>query len=130
MIFKICKHVDRDGVSDKHGHIDVPVVPRENWLFEAPSGRYTKVKITTWHELNARMEGWPVLTVIGPGPPCTCTVHEKCSKCEKEFDKWLEYIELILMYGDNSEMVVATEASLYIMNDQGKTVDTVHCYGN
>jgi len=130
MIFKIQKHVKREGVSDKHGRIDVPVVPYENWVFEAPRARYTKVKILDWREFNVRTKDYSTLTVIGEGPPCACGFNERCEKCTKRFDKWLEFIELILMDGDRVDTVVAIESSLYIMNDQGKTVDSVYCHGD
>lgn len=40
------------------------------------------------------------------------------------------YIEIIL-FNDNAEpieMILAMQSSLYVMNDQGKTVDTIHAF--
>jgi hypothetical protein len=132
MIFKIFRHVEGERTSDRHGRIDTPnTLPSESWLFEAPSARYRKIKVKNWKEFAARTseEGFRVLTIIGQGPPCTCGPNDGCSKCkDPQVGEWLEYIELILLREEDTEMVVAMESSLYVMNDNGKTVDSIHCY--
>jgi len=111
MIFKIVHTEDRDGVSDKSGGLSQKVVPYATYVFEGKEAFYTKVMVHSTEQFENYLNTVGSHSFLFDYVPTT-------------LDKEFEFIHLRI----ESESVIAPYSSLYVMNDEGKTVDAVHCH--
>jgi len=89
------------------------VVPHESYVWEAKSAKYKKIRVESQEEFESKL---PEEVYVISGFP---QVREGCG---------VEYIELRLENEKKEcEYIVCTDGHLYIMNDQGKTIDSVNC---
>ena len=123
MIFKIVRHIEGEGVSNSQGDIRVKVVPKENRIWEAPSAIYKKVRVETRAAFEDHMNNnYGSVSVVYTPQLCSCDgIKEGCSNCKDGF----EFIELFLDGSDHAHIFCG--ANLFVMNNEGKTVDTLHC---
>jgi len=122
MIFKIQRHVNRRGTSNKRGSMNESVVPYENFIFEGKAATYYKVCVKSQKEFEEVTNQFSSCRIL----------------CGTKFDLLFsrpDGVEFIVLrvedeerFAEMHDVVIAVEASLYVMNDQGKTVDSVHCY--
>jgi len=126
MIFKIVKYTEARGVSNKRGSSEEKVGAYENWIYEKSSAKYSKINVRNIKELEKVLVDhvvihWP----YGDGNLSSCNCGEddaqqsECRFCRKG----TEFIVLNL----EGNYAVFPECSLYVMNNDGKTIDTIHC---
>ena len=106
------RDLDGPGVSDVHGRPDEKVVPSESVIFETPYVRYTKKPCP----------------LDGMQGPCSI-VFEDPAVVEGEY---LEVAieqdgEPLWLYAANSGSREGYRFAMFVMNDQGKTIDSISC---
>jgi len=106
MYVKIVGYLDDEqGVSSKQGNPEAPVVPRKQWIFEAEEVHYTKVKV-------------PDIDSLGYGRSLV-----GLSSGDKDF----EVLRITLRTDGTHEYLNARKCILYLMNNEGKTIDSMTC---
>ena len=129
MYVKIIEHLEGNGVFPKYGNGDL-VVPTRNHVFETDSVEYKKVRVTSQEEYKERVLVLEEYTTIGCAPIlCNCGPGDECSKCQGDESSFEFLVISIYNAGkDTWRNIVAPGCSLYVMNDQGKTIDSVICH--
>jgi len=119
MYVKIARYLeDRQEVSSNRGDLERKVVPSEHYISECVGAHYKKVAVSSmfdFHELMSKME--PV-TIITPIP---------------EKDSPFEFVQVRLVQSLENhdklvdETLIARDCTLYLMNNEGKTIDSIVC---
>jgi len=112
MFVKFRRDLNVPGVSDVHGRLDEKVVPSESVIFETPYVRYAK-------------KPCPAESMQGP---CHI-VFEDPAVVEGEY---LEVVivqdgEPLWLYAADSGSREGYRFAMFVMNDDGKTIDSVSC---
>ena len=129
MIFKIVKYPDEWelGVSDKHGRTEERVVPYKNLVFEAERAYYSKIRVYTWKQLQEYTENFDSLRFPFGG----IEQHPEGEQDEWVKENGVEFIILELYNNgfdfDDACTYCFRESNLYVMNNEGKTVDSISC---
>lgn len=118
MFIKVVRHLEEEGVSDQKGDDIVKVVPRQQYLFEIEGCpkeiTYKKVRVNNMENMNVNTETMEDYTILTPFP-----IHGSC----------FEYIEFQIP--ENGEFLretfIAPDCSFYVMNNEGRTIDSLHC---
>jgi len=119
MFVKLTKKRLRSAASDKGGNYDAKVIPYENLIYEADFVRYTKfpAPVSNGEPVHKTMKDRGVNIYSTPfGDPA-------------ELDE--EYLLISIIKGDRDSKhlcLVASGCTLFLMNDKGKTVDTISCH--
>ena len=109
-----------EGSCDGETLKEVSDVFKKNQLLECLEVTYHKVRFHDPEEFDSNLTmtrkkwGSGSVSVAGnnPDPPTS---------------QGLEYVELVLGHGDDTRVVLAVDCSVFIMNDHGRTIDTVFC---
>jgi len=123
MFIKIAWHVEEEGITPLSGIREGLVVPRQHCMFETKRAEYRKIRVRSVGDF----EKWLMADrcgheFIGPGMP-----EEALENHGVEF-------LFVRIYDDedtkesNWKNFVAPNSYLYVMNDQGKTIDTLICH--
>ncbi len=122
MFIKVVRHLDEEGVSDRKGNDNQRVVPTEHHLFDLGG---TPVKEVVYKKVRVNnKEEWK------KKEPSDYTV---VTQRPKNLDDGFEYIEFQLpkdvdhMGREVWELYIAPNCSFYVMNNEGRTVDSLHC---
>ena len=106
MYVKILNYLETDeGVSSRQGNPKEPVVPTKHWVFEAEEVHYTKVVV-------------PDIDSLGYGRSLV-----GLSSGDKDF----EVLKITLRTDGTHEYLNARKCILYLMNNEGKTIDRITC---
>ena len=118
MYIKIVRHLeDEQGVSSSRGSLEEKVVPTEHHIFECLEARYKKVTVNSTSEFHERMNKIETARIVTPIP-------EKNSP--------FEFIQIKTIIKENDEKfidetLVGRVCTLFIMNNEGKTIDRMIC---
>lgn len=111
MYVNVIETIDGKGVSDKRGNIGSKVVPSSRSMFEAEKVRYRKVGVNSLNEFNEYLGDITDYYILSELPT------------KGEF----EFVLLTLFQEEKTEYVVCSNCSMYVMNDNGKTIDSLIC---
>jgi len=116
MYIKIVRHLDEEGVSDSRGSLEEKVVPSLHHMFECSETEYRKVTVDCMATFHKRMQDIETVRVVTPMP---------------DEDNTFEYLQVKMYHGEGDDDWVGTlvgrDCTLYIMNDEGKTIDRMIC---
>ena len=118
MYIKIVRHLeDEKGVSSSRGDLGAKVVPSEHHIFECLEARYRKVTVGNTSEFHERMRPIETVRIITLMP---------------ETNSPFEFIQIktIIKEDDEkfvNETLVARDCVLFLMNNDGKTIDSIVC---
>lgn len=121
MYLKVMWHVEEEGITPSSGSLEGLVVPRQHCIFETKRAEYRKIKVfskTKFHEWlkNCYREH----TMMGP------EILEEVSETHG-----MEFLFISIRDEDAENKwrnFVSPNSYLYVMNDQGKTIDTLICH--
>jgi hypothetical protein len=124
MYIKIAWHVDEEGVTNPSGDPEIPdglVVPKHNCVFETNRAEYRKIRVHTEKEFfdwlrNCNYEH----IMMGP------------ELLEETPEHGIEFLFVRIYDGDEnvvprSRVFIFPNSYLYVMNKEGKTIDSVIC---
>lgn len=122
MYVKIVRHLeDEQGVSSSRGSLEGKVVPSEHHIFECLEARYKKVTVNNVSEFHERMRYIESVRII-------ISLPEEGS---------FEFIQVIITIKENGaakaivgatqEALIGRDCTLFLMNDEGKTIDSLIC---
>ena len=117
MFVKFRRDMNGPGVSDVHGLLDEKVVPSESAIFETPYVKYAKKPCPP----------------EGMRGPCRIVFEDPATIAQGEYLG--EYLEVAIMqdgkplwlYAASSGSREGYRLAMFVMNDQGKTVDSISC---
>ena len=117
MYVKIVEHLeDEKGVSSSRGSLEEKVVPSEHHMFECLEATYRKVTVDSITEFYERMVHIETVRVIISVPEKGPFEFVQCKTVIREGG------ERIL-----NETLIARNCILYLMNNDGKTIDSMVC---
>ena len=125
MHVKIVRHLeDEQGVSSSRGSLEEKVVPSEHHLFECYEACYKKVSVKNTSEFHERMSRIEVVRTI--------TEIALAEMGGKEPDGPFEFIQIKVIVKEDDEKfvdetLIARNCILYLMNNEGKTIDSMVC---
>lgn len=133
MYVKIVRHLeDEKGVSNSGGSSGAKVVPSEHHIFECLEACYRKVAVDNMSEFNERMRSIETVRIVTPMPdePEKTAVDVLSGKVEE--DNPFEFVQcrtILKEEGDKfiDETLIAKDCTLYLMNNEGKTIDRMIC---
>lgn len=113
MYVKIRNHLDyQDGVRSKSGR-DV-VVPTTNRIYETEEVEFTKYSVASWDEFDKKVKDLGEFSLVTSLPT--------------EKNERFEFLFVTLHLEDRIRFLVAPNASLFVMNEDGKTIDSISCF--
>ena len=117
MYVKIVRHLENEqGVSSSRGSLEAKVVPSEHHIFECWEARYRKVAVNNISEFNERMKYIESVRIVISVPEEGPFEFIQVQMFMKEDD--LKYA---------GETLIARDCMLYLMNNEGKTIDSIVC---
>ena len=117
MYVKIVEHLeDEKGVSSRRGSLEDKVVPSEHHMFECLEARYRKVSVDNIAEFRERMQHIETVRIIISVPEEGPFEFVQIKKLVKEDDE--KFVD---------ETLIARNCMLYLMNNEGKTIDSMVC---
>jgi len=125
MYIKIVRHLqDEKGVSNSRGSLMDKVVPSNHHIFESLEAEYKKVTVSNIAEFQKRMGEIETVRVVTPMPE-----HDMTNELE---DTSFEFIQARLTIKEDDEKfidetLIAKDCCLYIMNNEGRTIDRMSC---
>ena len=120
MYIKMVKEIDANGVSDKNGSADEKVVPYETFMLEVKKISYSKHNFGSIKEMDSFLEIYPEYEVPFGLP--TCEPSDR-----PEGYPGHEIMVVKLYEAATLGVLIVCDCALYIMNDDGKTVETLRC---
>ncbi len=111
MYVKIREHVDREGVRSKSGRDTI--VPTHNIVYETDQVEYTKYAVRSFAEFEGIVKNFGEFSTVTALPTD---------------EGGFEFIFITLSVGERFRFLVAPNASLFIMNKEGKTIDSISCF--
>jgi len=121
MYLKIIRHLgDELGVSSRRGSLEDKVVPIEHHIFECTEARYRKTSVKRVAEFHDIINKMDVVRIITP-------VYDDLGE-EEPF----EFIQIhtVIKEDDDKyswENLICRDCVLYVMNNEGKTIDSLVC---
>jgi len=123
MYVKIMWHVEEEGITNPSDPESPPslVVPRHHCIFETKRAKYRKIRVCSNKEFNSWLSNcYTDHSIIGPEIPEEISgIHGMeflyVSIYEEDRDSWWENF-------------IAPNCYLYVMNDNGKTIDSLICH--
>ncbi len=129
MYVKIVRHLeDEQGVSDRRGTSE-KVVPSEHYIFECLEAQYRKVTVSKMSEFHKRMDNFETVRIVTPIPEKE-VLDVVSGQVEKDCPFEFIQIKTTIKEGDNkfvNETLIARTCTLFIMNNEGKTIDSLVC---
>jgi len=117
---------DGKGVSDKEGNLDELVVPTETTLFQASQVQFRKHRLKSiedWERLtDAAINRYNGYSTEGQNIE---ELFKKSARSLKEYE--IEVLQLVLVRDGVQRVMLVVGCSVYVMNEQGVTVDRAHC---
>ena len=120
MYIKIVRHLENEeGVSSSRGgSLKDKVVPTEHHMFECLEALYRKVTVNNISGLHERMNDVESVRVVTPMP-------------DENYPSPFEFIQIQIIKEDDDmfvhETLIGRECTLFIMNNEGKTIDSMVC---
>lgn len=113
MYVKIKNHLDHQtGVHSKSGR-DI-VVPTTNRVYETNSVEFTKYSVASWDDFDKKVKDLGEFSLVTSLP-------------QGKNDRF-EFLFVTLYVDDDVKFLVAPNASVFIMNKDGKTIDSMSCF--
>jgi hypothetical protein len=113
MYVKIRNHLNhQNGVYSKSGR--ETVVPTTNRVYETDEVEFTKYSVDSWDEFGEKVKGLGEFSLVTSLPD---------NKNER-----FEFLFVTLHLGDTVRFLVAPNATLFVMNKDGKTIDSISCF--
>lgn len=118
MYIKIVRHLeDEQGVSNSRGSLYDKVVPSLHHMFECLEAEYRKVAVNNMDEFHDRMNSFETHRIVTPMP---------------DMDSPFEFIQIKTTIKEDDDkfvgdILVGKDCVLFIMNDDGKTIDSMVC---
>lgn len=130
MFYIKISHISTKSVSgscDGETMLNETKILKRNQLFECYEVEYIKIRFDSWDEFDSnkrilinQMGSESSTSVIAVG-------EEPRPNRSIPTSKGFEYVELTLMDPDCTRVILAVNCDVFIMNDQGKTIDTIFC---
>jgi hypothetical protein len=120
MYIKIVRHLENErGVSSSKGNLEEKVVPSDHRIFECLEVQYRKVTVKNMAEFHEQMKVNESVRIITP-------------VIDKDMDDEFEFIQIKPVVKRNEvtvieDTLICRDCGLYIMNDEGKTIDRMIC---
>ena len=125
MYVKIVRYLEERGVvSNNNENI---VVPKSILIIECESVEYKKLKVLDINEFNVYMKYNEIYThrIVGKW---SWDIHNIINlDLTVDQEKSCEFILIYYSKGNKSEYLVAPNCSMYLMGDDGKTIDSLRC---
>ena len=126
MYIKIVRHLqDEKSVSNSRGSLMDKVVPSNHHIFESLEAEYKKVTVSNIAEFQKRMGEIETVRIVTPIPD-----HDIIN--DELEDSSFEFIQARLTTKEDDEKfidetLVGKDCTLYIMNNEGRTIDRMGC---
>jgi hypothetical protein len=124
MYLKIMWHEEEEGITSPSGDSESPpslVVPRHHCIFETNKAEYRKIRVCSMKEFKAWLNTcYTEHSVVGPGIP------DEISEVYG-----MEFLFVKVYDGSKNsgwQNFIAPNCYLYIMNEDGKTIDSLICH--
>lgn len=122
----------RDWFNDYEGNRGVwsdrleKIVPMDVHVLEGKRIRYNKFRVLSLDEFHKFEEALAGSCWVPFGEPSihSCGENAQCSEC----GKGAEFILIEIEDDDDWQKIIASDCTMYIMNDAGKTIDRISCY--
>ena len=113
MYVKIKKHIDhQNGVYSRSGRDKV--VPTMSRIYETVEVEFTKYSVNSWDEFGEKVKDFGEFSLITSLP-------------DAKNDRF-EFLFITLYLKDGMRFLIAPNASIFIMNEDGKTIDSMSCF--